>query len=80
MDIPVRDTEEEAIQVWRDIVGQADTEAVKKYSQDVQQAGKSAAGGKGTWSDSSLEGRLLFTQNFSNRSAEDAPHRSRPVQ
>ena len=70
MDILVRDTEEEAIQVWRDIVGQADTESIKKYSQDVQQAGKSAAGGKGTWSDSSLEGKLIPFQIRSYRSAE----------
>lgn len=63
---PVRDTEEEALQVWREIVGKADKEAVEGFRKEVQQAGQSTKEGKGMWADSSVEGHshLLLRDTF----------------
>ena len=50
-----RDTEEEAIQVLKEIQGKADKEAVEGFRQQVQNAGSSTANKSGMWADSKFE-------------------------
>lgn len=47
-----RDTEAEARETLREIVAQADHEAVEGFGAAVKQAGRSTADGKGMWQDS----------------------------
>jgi alkanesulfonate monooxygenase SsuD/methylene tetrahydromethanopterin reductase-like flavin-dependent oxidoreductase (luciferase family) len=60
----VRETEEEAIQLWREIVGKADTEAVEGFGYEVQQAGKSSKEGQGMWANSKFEGAFSLASVF----------------
>ncbi|ORY48837.1 methanesulfonate monooxygenase [Leucosporidium creatinivorum] len=63
----VRDTEEEALAVWRDIVGQADTEAVAGFQKEVKQAGASAGDGKGMWAKSGIEDLVQYNDGFKSK-------------
>lgn len=60
----VRDTEVEAQQVLRDIVSNANTEAVKGFKKSVQKAGASSPEGKGMWADASLEDLVQYNEGF----------------
>ncbi|MGG0656176.1 dimethylsulfone monooxygenase SfnG [Rummeliibacillus pycnus] len=60
----VRETEEEAQQVLRDIVLNANTEAVKGFQKSVEQAGKASPEGKGMWSDATLEDLVQYNEGF----------------
>jgi len=61
-------------------VGQVDTDAVRQSTRNVQQSEESPLGGRGMWSDSSLDGKILVERlrNFIT-DADDGPHRSSPV-
>ncbi|MBZ4019042.1 dimethylsulfone monooxygenase SfnG [Streptomyces purpurogeneiscleroticus] len=59
-----RDTEKEAREVLREIVAQADAQAVRGFGQAVQQAGNSTADGKGMWQDSSFEDLVQYNDGF----------------
>ncbi|KZS94739.1 methanesulfonate monooxygenase [Sistotremastrum niveocremeum HHB9708] len=63
----VRDTEEEALQVWREIVGKADKDAVEGFRKEVQQAGQSSKEGKGMWADSSVEDLVQYNDGFKSK-------------
>lgn len=60
----VRDTEEEAKQVLREIVEQANDEAVLGFKDAVKQAGQSTAEGKGMWADSTYENLVQYNDGF----------------
>lgn len=61
----MRDTEEEALSVWKEIVGKADTEAVEGFRAEVKQAGASSKDGKGMWADSSIEDLVQYNDGTS---------------
>ncbi|GAA5929754.1 hypothetical protein JCM1841_002637 [Sporobolomyces salmonicolor] len=63
----VRDTEEEALEVWRSIVGQADVAAVKAFQKEVQHAGKSSSEGKGMWSESDINDLVQYNDGFKSK-------------
>jgi hypothetical protein len=56
--------------VWREIVGQADSEAVEGFRQAVQQAGKSSKEGQGMWASSKFEG-MSFERSEGAANADD---------
>lgn len=61
----IRETEEEALKQLAEIVGQKDEDAVKAFGDAVQQAGKSASGGKGgMWSDANAESLVQYNEGF----------------
>lgn len=60
----VRDTEEEAKQVLRSIIENADTEAVKGFKKSVEEAGKASKEGKGMWVDAKLEDLVQYNEGF----------------
>ncbi|MGE7781018.1 dimethylsulfone monooxygenase SfnG [Peribacillus sp. NPDC097264] len=60
----VRDTEEEAKQVLRDIVENADREAVEGFKKSVKTAGASSPDGKGMWADSTFEDIVQYNDGF----------------
>jgi FMNH2-dependent dimethyl sulfone monooxygenase len=60
----VRDTEEEAIQVLRDIVSNADTEAVEGFREAVKDAGQSSKEKEGMWSNSTFEDLVQYNDGF----------------
>jgi len=60
----VRDTEDEAVEVLRDIITNADVEAVKGFGEAVKQAGASSAQGDGMWSNSSFEDLVQYNDGF----------------
>lgn len=60
----VRDTEEEATQVLRDIITNADTEAVKGFGEAVKQAGQSSSEKEGMWANSSFEDLVQYNDGF----------------
>lgn len=59
-----RDTEAEARDTLREIVANADREAVEGFGAAVKQAGQSAADGKGMWQDSSFEDLVQYNDGF----------------
>ena len=63
----IRETEEEAIRVLREIQGKADTEAVEAFRQAVQQAGASTGNKKGMWADSKLEDLVQYNDGFKTK-------------
>lgn len=63
----VRDTEEEAIQVLREIQGKADSEAVKAFQQAVQQAGASTSNKKGMWANSEFNDLVQYNDGFKTK-------------
>ncbi|KAM0748094.1 alkanesulfonate monooxygenase [Meredithblackwellia eburnea MCA 4105] len=62
-----RDSEEEALRVWREIVGKKDTDAVEAFGREVQQAGKSTSDGKGMWAQSDINDLVQFNDGFKSK-------------
>ncbi|WP_158995099.1 dimethylsulfone monooxygenase SfnG [Mucilaginibacter sp. L196] len=62
--IIARDTEEEAQEVLRQIIDQADVEAVKAFGHEAKQAGKSSPEGEGNWAKSTLEDLVQYNDGF----------------
>ncbi|WP_270179743.1 dimethylsulfone monooxygenase SfnG [Alkalihalobacillus sp. CinArs1] len=60
----VRDTEEEAHQLLRDIVGYKDEEAVEGFRQSVKEAGQSTRDKEGMWANSSIEDLVQYNDGF----------------
>ena len=60
----VRDTEEEAKQVLRDIVTNANKEAVAGFKQSVKSAGAASPEGEGMWAHASDEDLLQYNEGF----------------
>ena len=60
----VRDTEEEAKQVLRDIVENANREAVEGFRSSVQAAGAASPEGKGMWAESTFEDLVQYNDGF----------------
>lgn len=60
----VRDTEEEAKQVLRDIVEQANEEAVLGFKDSVKQAGQSTKESKGMWAESTYDDLVQYNDGF----------------
>ncbi|KAI2476759.1 Methanesulfonate monooxygenase [Pyrenophora tritici-repentis] len=63
----VRDTEEEAFHVLREIQGKADTEAVAAFAHAVKQAGASTGNKKGMWADSKAEDLVQYNDGFKTK-------------
>ncbi|NEC85460.1 dimethylsulfone monooxygenase SfnG [Streptomyces sp. SID12501] len=59
-----RDTEAEARDTLREIVANADREAVEGFGAAVKQAGQSAGDGKGMWQDSTFEDLVQYNDGF----------------
>ena len=60
----VRDTEEEAKQVLKDIVLHADKEAVEGFESQVKFAGKASPEGEGMWAESTFEDLVQYNDGF----------------
>jgi FMNH2-dependent dimethyl sulfone monooxygenase len=60
----VRDTEEEARQVLRDIIHYADPEAVEGFRSQVQFAGKASPEREGMWANSNFEDLVQYNDGF----------------
>ncbi|MFF2094320.1 dimethylsulfone monooxygenase SfnG [Paenibacillus sp. NPDC058174] len=60
----VRDTEEEAKQVLRDIIDNADTAVVEAFREQVKQAGQASSEREGMWANSSFEDLIQFNDGF----------------
>lgn len=60
----VRDTEEEAKQVLRDIVEHANDAAVKGFQESVKTAGQATSDGKGMWAESNYEDLIQYNDGF----------------
>lgn len=65
--IVVRDTEAEAHAVLREIIGQADVEAVEGFGAAVQQAGAATRERQGMWANSNFEDLVQY--NMASRQA-----------
>ncbi|SGY61674.1 BQ5605_C007g04586 [Microbotryum silenes-dioicae] len=63
----VRETEEEALAVWREIVGKADTEAVQGFLQQAMNAGASASDKKGMWANSDVNDLVQYNDGFKSK-------------
>lgn len=59
-----RDTEEQAQAVLRDIVAQANVEAVKGFGGSVKEAGQASPEGEGMWSNSNFEDLVQYNDGF----------------
>ncbi|QDP41316.1 dimethylsulfone monooxygenase SfnG [Radiobacillus deserti] len=60
----VRDTEEEAVQLLRDIVSNADEEAVHGFKEAVKEAGQSTREKQGMWAESTFEDLVQYNDGF----------------
>lgn len=60
----VRETEQEAQQVLRDIIAHADDEAVEGFKSQVKFAGKASPQGNGMWANSSFEDLVQYNDGF----------------
>ncbi|MBX6764917.1 MAG: dimethyl sulfone monooxygenase SfnG [Rubrobacteraceae bacterium] len=60
----VRDTEEEAVETLREIIENADVEAVKGFGEATKAAGRSSKEGEGMWADSSFEDLVQYNDGF----------------
>ncbi|WP_227394873.1 dimethylsulfone monooxygenase SfnG [Jeotgalibacillus aurantiacus] len=60
----VRDTEEEAVQLLRDIVSNADTEAVEGFRNAVKEAGQATKEKDGMWANSTFEDLVQYNDGF----------------
>ncbi|SFB35967.1 FMNH2-dependent dimethyl sulfone monooxygenase [Lentibacillus halodurans] len=60
----VRDTENEALQTLRDIVSNADVEAVEGFRQSVKEAGQSTRDHDGMWANSTFEDLVQYNDGF----------------
>ncbi|KAH7400544.1 methanesulfonate monooxygenase [Phaeosphaeria sp. MPI-PUGE-AT-0046c] len=63
----VRNTEEEAVQVLREIQGKADAEAVHAFKDAVQQAGASTGNKKGMWAGSDFKDLVQYNDGFKTK-------------
>ncbi|GAA5911625.1 uncharacterized protein JCM6883_002425 [Sporobolomyces salmoneus] len=63
----LRDTEEEAEAVLKDIIRQSDKAAVAAFAKEVKQAGASSKEGKGMWSNSDSQQLVQFNDGFKSR-------------
>lgn len=63
----VRDTEEETVQVLREIQGKADAEAVNAFRDAVQQAGASTKEKTGMWANSEFNDLVQYNDGFKTR-------------
>ncbi|RMZ67688.1 methanesulfonate monooxygenase [Pyrenophora seminiperda CCB06] len=63
----VRDTEEEAFHVLRDIQGKADTAAVSAFASAVKQAGASTSNKRGMWADSKAADLVQYNDGFKTK-------------
>lgn len=62
--VVVCDTEDEAKQVIRDIIANADDEAVEGFDSQVRFAGKASPEGEGMWAHSSFEDLVQYNDGF----------------
>ncbi len=62
-----RDSEEEAHHVLREIVRQANVEAVKGFGEAVKEAGQASPEGEGMWSNSNFEDLVQYNDGFKPR-------------
>lgn len=62
-----RDTEAEAHDVLKEIVSNANVEAVKGFGEAVKEAGQSSPEGEGMWSNSSFEDLVQYNDGFKPR-------------
>jgi len=62
--IIARDTEEEARAVLKEIIDNADPEAVNAFGHEAKQAGKSSPEGEGNWAKSSFEDLVQYNDGF----------------
>lgn len=60
----VRDSEEEAKQILREIIANADVQAVEGFRQQVKNAGKSTLEGIGMWANSNFEDLVQHNDGF----------------
>ncbi len=60
----VRDTEEEAVELLRDIVSHADTKAVEGFKDAVKEAGQSTQDKSGMWANSTLKDLVQYNDGF----------------
>lgn len=60
----VRPTMQEATETLRDIIVNADVEAVKGFGEAVKQAGRSSSEGEGMWANSSFEDLVQYNDGF----------------
>lgn len=60
----VRDTEEEAVSVLRDIVSNADVQAVEGFREAVKEAGQSSKEKEGMWANSTFEDLVQYNDGF----------------
>ena len=60
----VRPTMKEATETLREIIVNADVEAVKGFGEAVKQAGRSSAEGEGMWANSSFEDLVQYNDGF----------------
>ncbi|WP_031467911.1 dimethylsulfone monooxygenase SfnG [Sciscionella sediminilitoris] len=63
----VRDTEQEARALLREIIDKADTGAVEGFRESVRQAGQATGDGKGMWADSDFEDLVQYNDGFRTR-------------
>jgi FMNH2-dependent dimethyl sulfone monooxygenase len=59
-----RDTEEEAVGVLRNIIAQANVEAVKGFGESVKEAGQSSPEKEGMWANSTFEDLVQYNDGF----------------
>ncbi len=62
--IIARDTEQEARDVLKEIIDNADPEAVNAFGHEAKQAGKSSPEGEGNWAKSSFEDLVQYNDGF----------------
>jgi dimethylsulfone monooxygenase len=60
----VRDTEEEAVQLLRDIIANADEEAVNGFKDSVKEAGQATRNKEGMWANSTFEDLVQYNDGF----------------
>lgn len=60
----IRDTEEEAKQVLREIIANADSEAVEGFRSQVSHAGKASPEREGMWANSNFEDLVQYNDGF----------------
>ena len=60
----LEDTEQQAHDRLRDIISQANQDAVEGFAASVKQASQSTADGKGMWANSSLEDLVQYNDGF----------------
>ncbi len=75
----VRDTEAEAVEQLREIIANADVDAVEGFRKSVQAAGASTADGKGMWADSTFDDLVQYNDGFRTRLIGDPEQVARRI-